>query len=235
MGKCIKCGNYCKNHHNYCLSCWSNLISHCFGCKKDIFDDEEYLIAYIEDEEEIYICQDCINKITNVDNNKSIGNCNDCETEIFKDDDFILFNINNKKIYLCKDCSNPDRDNDNRNKYEHKFRADDGHMLMSRGEVIIDNYLFKNNIMHVYEKKVYDKTNVEESCTCDFYLPIYDLYIEFWGMENNQKYESQKEWKEKIYITNNFDLINIYPYDLDNGIDDFLNKEFLKRKNKKSN
>ncbi|HHX80371.1 MAG TPA: hypothetical protein GX692_04855 [Acholeplasmataceae bacterium] len=94
--------------------------------------------------------------------------------------------------------------------------------------MIVDNYFFTNNISHIYEKKVFNKNNPEENCTCDFYIPKYNAYIEIWGYEDDPKYEEQKIFKEKIYQSNNIKIINIYPKNIDSGIDDFLIKELLK-------
>lgn len=88
--------------------------------------------------------------------------------------------------------------------YESSLVCDDGHMVKSPYEKIIDNYLYKENIKHAYEKKI--DVSKEVDITPDFYLEEYngikDIYIEFWGYdETNVKYQQTKEWKMKIYPT----------------------------------
>ena len=53
-----------------------------------------------------------------------------------------------------------------------------GHICRSDSEYIIATFLFKNDIEYVYEK--YYKNTRKRT---DFYLPKYDLYIEYLGME----------------------------------------------------
>lgn len=86
--------------------------------------------------------------------------------------------------------------------YESDFVCDDGHLVKSPYEKIIDNWLYKEDITHAYEIKIdVDKDN---DITPDFYIPEYNgiknIYIEFWGYdETNIKYQRTKEYKMKIY------------------------------------
>jgi len=107
--------------------------------------------------------------------------------------------------------------------YPANFRADDGHFVRSRAEVIIDNYLYHHNLVHAYERKL----PIEDVVFSDFYIPKNDIYIEFWGMENDQTYEERKKKKIEIYKTNQFKLIELYNKDADN-IDDSLPAKLLK-------
>jgi hypothetical protein len=49
-------------------------------------------------------------------------------------------------------------------------------MVRSRAEVLIDNWLYMQGIVHAYERRL----PIEEECYCDFYLPK-GVYIEFWA------------------------------------------------------
>lgn len=84
------------------------------------------------------------------------------------------------------------------------------HICRSDGEYIVANFLFKNNINYVYEKK-YENSVYR----CDFYLPKYDLYIEYLGMmkKNKNPYETKLNYLYKNNIkyiaSDNIDEIKI--------------------------
>ena len=86
--------------------------------------------------------------------------------------------------------------------YESDLTCDDGHMVKSPYEKIIDNWLYSEGIKHAYEAKLdIDETH---DITPDFYIPEYNgiknIYIEFWGYgDSNAKYQKIKEYKMKIY------------------------------------
>jgi hypothetical protein len=82
-----------------------------------------------------------------------------------------------------------------REKFEAKHRAADGHYVRSRAEMLIDNWLYMSEIVHAYERKL----PIEEDVYCDFYLPVGKVYIEFWGLENDERYEERKRKKLEIY------------------------------------
>ena len=108
--------------------------------------------------------------------------------------------FSNKVLYIkvkkCKDFTKLDAE------YESELTCDDGHMVKSPYEKIIDNWLYSEGIKHAYEKKIdIDETH---DITPDFYIPEYkgtkNIYIEFWGYdENNIKYQQRKEYKLKLY------------------------------------
>jgi len=104
-----------------------------------------------------------------------------------------------------------------REKYPAKLRATDGHMVRSRGELIIDNYLYNSQITHAYERRV----PIEEELYCDFYLPKGNVYIEFWGLEDDATYAKRKETKLALYSANNLNLIELRDADIENIDDKF--------------
>lgn len=69
---------------------------------------------------------------------------------------------------------------------------------------------------------------------CDFYIPSYKFYIEFWGYEKNKKYLNRKSKKLELYTKYALNLIQIYNKTI-NNLDDFLPKELLKFGFKQSN
>ncbi len=104
-----------------------------------------------------------------------------------------------------------------RDKFPAKLRAADGHMVRSRGELLIDNYLYFKQITHAYERKV----PIEDDLYCDFYLPSGKVYIEYWGLEEVAAYAKRKEEKLNLYKANNLSLIELNDSDIEN-IDDNL-------------
>ena len=110
-----------------------------------------------------------------------------------------------------------------REKFPPTIRASDGHMVRSRAEAMIDAWLYENRVVHAYEKLV----RVEQKMYCDFYLPEYDLYIEFWGLESNQKYKARKERKLEIYRQNDLRLVEIKNEHI-NNLDDYLMGQLVK-------
>ncbi|MBV2183253.1 MAG: hypothetical protein KUL88_01745 [Rhizobium sp.] len=110
-----------------------------------------------------------------------------------------------------------------REKYPATKRSNDGHMVRSRAEALIDNWLYEQRIAHAYERLV----PIEEPMYCDFYLPEIDVYIEFWGMENNPRYMERKQLKLRLYKDSGLRLIEIRDKDIDN-LDDFLLQALIK-------
>ncbi len=110
-----------------------------------------------------------------------------------------------------------------REKFPATFRTKDGHMVRSRAEVIIDNALYDYKLAHAYERKL----PIEEDLYSDFFIPTENVYIEFWGMENDPKYAERKKVKLEIYKKYDFKLIELNDSDISN-LDDHLPKKLLK-------
>lgn len=110
-----------------------------------------------------------------------------------------------------------------REKFEAKHRSADGHYVRSRAEMLIDNWLYMSEIVHAYERKL----PIEEDVYCDFYLPVGKVYIEFWGLENDERYKERKKEKLRIYEKYGFNLIELEDADIQN-LDDILPKKLLK-------
>lgn len=60
-----------------------------------------------------------------------------------------------------------------------------------------------------------------------FLIPTGKVYIEFWGLENDQKYEDRKKIKKSIYEKYGLKLIELTDNDVFN-LDDILPKMLLK-------
>jgi len=111
-----------------------------------------------------------------------------------------------------------------REKFEAKLRADDGHGVKSKAEVIIDNWLYHSRIAHAYERKV----PIEEAQYCDFFINSgKGVYIEYWGEGSDPKYLSRKEKKRETYKKYGLQLIELTDKEIEN-LDDVLPRKLLK-------
>ena len=110
-----------------------------------------------------------------------------------------------------------------REKFPATLRTKDGHMVRSKAEVIIDNALYDYKLAHAYERKL----PIEEDIYSDFFIPSENVYIEFWGMEDDPKYAERKKVKIEIYKKYDFKLIELNDNDISN-LDDHLPKKLLK-------
>lgn len=140
---------------------------------------------------------------------------------------------NNKELlFKITKCSNVELlDVD----YEGKYVCSDGHIVKSKSELVIDNYLFENGIPHAYEKAL---PCGNEKIVPDFCLPKYldgeDVYIEHWGFGvENPEYMRRKEDKISKYIELKETLICTFEEDLANidyQLRKKLNKAIITRK-----
>ncbi len=90
------------------------------------------------------------------------------------------------------------------------LQCKDGHKADSISEMLIDNWLFENNILHERFKQY-----PVGKYTCDFYLPEKKLYVEYFGlMDNHKDYDKTIEIKRNIMIENNLNLVEITAKDL---------------------
>jgi hypothetical protein len=117
-----------------------------------------------------------------------------------------------------------------RQKYPATYRTQDGHMVRSKSEVIIDNWLYISGLVHSYEKKL----PIDEEVVSDFYIPSGNgrpqaVYIEYWGLENDPKYKDRMKKKIEIYKKYEFPLIELIDKDIEN-IDDVLPRKLLQFK-----
>jgi len=59
----------------------------------------------------------------------------------------------------------------------------------------------------------------------DFFLPEYNIYVEYWGLIEKEEYKKNSyDFKKKLYKENDIDVIDIYPKNLDNLDWDFTQK-----------
>ena len=106
-----------------------------------------------------------------------------------------------------------------------------GDRVKSYGEADIANFLYMNGVSYEYEKEYCVDTRTEDRAQYypDFYLPDYDLYIEYYGIDRkgnvpeyftsrngmspSEEYREGMEWKRKIHEENHTGLIECYAYE----------------------
>lgn len=120
--------------------------------------------------------------------------------------------IENKSIF---DLSGKDKFNSK------KFKCKNGILVRSKSEMIISNFLTDKGITHYYEKElsftIFDEYDNKRNIHLrpDFYIPelkinnkiIKNIYIEHWGIENNEEYKWRKIYKIMIYKQAKYTLI----------------------------
>ncbi len=94
------------------------------------------------------------------------------------------------------------------------IECDDGRRVRSRAEALISNFFYNNKIRSVYEKTIYYKENGEDKTLHpDFYLPDYDIYIEYNEIKK-KSYLKSKAYTQKIYDQLGFKVIIMDDQDL---------------------
>lgn len=91
-----------------------------------------------------------------------------------------------------------------------KYTCNDGHVVRSRGEAMIDNCLHRLGIEHEYEKEILLGGN---KVKYDWYLPAHDVYIEYWGYYG-KAYKKRRKEKERLYAEHEKKLVSILNKDL---------------------
>lgn len=108
--------------------------------------------------------------------------------------------------------------------------------VKSYGEMDIANFLAQNGIGYIYECPYKTDTRTSEygQYYPDFYLPEYDIYIEYFGINKDgevpsyfkgsngmtatEAYKASMEWKRKIHSENDTALIECYAYEKFDGV-----------------
>ena len=106
-----------------------------------------------------------------------------------------------------------------------------GEYVKSYGELDIANFLYQNQIRYEYEASYKFDTNTAEygQYHPDFYLPDYDLYIEYFGIDRSgnvadyfkgrnglsatQTYQAGIEWKRKTHASMHTSMLECYAYE----------------------
>jgi hypothetical protein len=105
-----------------------------------------------------------------------------------------------------------------------------GEVVRSYSEKRISDYFARNNINYVYEPEVNIEhhsffnlvSSIHRIGLADFYLPDYDVYVEYWGLVNaddkwtRERYVKRMKKKMAQYYSNDIKFISIYPDNLSN-------------------
>jgi hypothetical protein len=89
---------------------------------------------------------------------------------------------------------------------------------ISEGEICIQEFFYEQDIIAEYNKKIdFLKGDNKSYRMADFYIPCYDLYVEFLGLWNvSEEQKTRYREKKNIYIKNNIACIYFYPENLGN-------------------
>ena len=105
-----------------------------------------------------------------------------------------------------------------------KFKCSDGVWVRSRAESMISDWFFMKKIRVVYEPDFFYKENEETKVLHpDFFLPDYDVYIEYCEL-TNKPYLKKRDYTENIYKQNNKKVIIMTDKDIENRDKFFFDK-----------
>ena len=120
----------------------------------------------------------------------------------------------------------PNRSHNNRMYKRINAKATDGHLCDSISELLIDNWLHKNSILH--ERDIsYPQTNHKADWKIS--TKDKDVFVEYFGLANDSpRYDRSIKEKETLCKKHDISLIGIYPKDIypKNYLEDNLKKKF---------
>ena len=145
------------------------------------------------------------------------------------------YKFNQKEVFIkIKKCSEASL---LKSAYVGEYKCADGNILKSKTEQAIDNYFYRKNKKHAYEKDLPIDENEKNDlhpdfCLEDFLGPNQDVYLEHWGLEDtNQEYNRSTEYKIRKYKELGITLICTYEKDIKNleaNLNRKLNKKIIK-------
>lgn len=97
-----------------------------------------------------------------------------------------------------------------RQKFAAKHRTLDGHYVQSKGELIIDNWLYMAGVVHAYQRQL----PIEKDVVSDFYLPQGKVYLQYWGSDNGAADVKTIEHTRALYQEHDLSLIEVFPDDI---------------------
>lgn len=235
MKKCLLCDNKIEKLNQYlCKDCYKKLKEEKakiillnldnFSLKQEYYRWKRNLILTKEknykDEYQLKIIAiaEIINEKYN--DNKFINQIIDYSNNQVEPNNKIIL-INEQKLQDQLDEESRDNDIDTI-LYSKRIVCKDGHRAASVCEVEIDNLLTDLKICHYYDMQITPNTNFRY----DWYLPEYDLYIEYFGV-NTKKYLEEKPIKKDFYKQNKLKLLSLEYEDLKN-IQNTLKKKIIK-------
>ncbi|GLO60565.1 hypothetical protein MACH09_10730 [Vibrio sp. MACH09] len=106
---------------------------------------------------------------------------------------------------------------------DNDIRSLKGEQVKSYGEVVIANWLFRKGINYEYEPSYRIDVSTDEyrQYHPDFYLPDYDIYIEYYGTDEHgntlpwidkDRYNASMEWKRKTHEQYQTGYVEVFYY-----------------------
>lgn len=91
-----------------------------------------------------------------------------------------------------------------------RITCNDGHIAESLAERVLDDWLFSQGIEHSRGKPY-----PEGRFTCDFYLPKYDAWVEYFGLAGeHSEYDAKIVLKTELAAKHVLRLVPVYPEDI---------------------
>lgn len=234
---CLFCNEPTKKGYLFCKDCFHdiNILKNNFNHNRS---EENITDHYFKLKSKINESSDLENEIDNIKLMYALA----LELENIYDTEYlskrveldilnIIESIKNN-VAQNKNDKNNFNDIDFRENWPREYQCEDGHYVRSLSEMNIDNWLYNHNYVHAYEKSVYMESDPDAIVLSDFYLPQGELYIEFWGLTDDEKYSKRKETKINLYDTNNYKRLDLYEKDI-KRLNDILPRElgkYIKRK-----
>jgi len=109
-----------------------------------------------------------------------------------------------------------------------------GEVVRSRSEKAIADWLSRNGIRYVYEYPAMTHSDSRMISRPDYYLPDYDVYVEYWGLANlpcgatGSRYRRSMRWKTEQYRRHGVGVISLCPAELRN-LDAVLRSRLLEQ------
>ncbi|MCF7849901.1 MAG: HEAT repeat domain-containing protein, partial [Kiritimatiellales bacterium] len=130
---------------------------------------------------------------------------------------------------LCDHCFDETyirrRNFDTRVEVQKTIRTGNGTLVQSDGEQRVADWLAANRIAYRYDDRL--RIIHGRQVRPDFYLPEYDIYIEYWGMDTLD-YKIGMLVKQQMYQHAGKRLISVYPKDKDR-LDEVLRPALFRR------
>ena len=101
-----------------------------------------------------------------------------------------------------------------------------GNDYKSRGERTIASFLDSVKIRYNYEPGILiNDRGYQRLWYADFRLPIYDVFIEYFGIESDPFYDERTQHKLETYKKNEIDIISVYPSTLKGNYQEYILNE----------
>ncbi len=183
---------------------------------KDVLPDlRDMAISPVEkkyNQRDAKLAVETIEEALRIEEKQAVHCCQRCGVELEPDE-----YVRSQKAFqrpFCNYCFDEvflDRRNfETKIELQKKIRAKDGTWVQSDGERLICETLDSENIRYRYDERfrILDGYAIRP----DFYLPEFDVYIEYWGMDTAD-YKIGMLKKQQLYQQQGKRLISLYPAD----------------------